>query len=230
MSMVGDNPAHGPHWINPLSVDKGFSTEPKAAGRGATKEACGAPPWLLLLCTSTPLAKDSFCRETFHCETKLILSEREQGSQGLSELRRMSPLCCGSSSCLLFAWKSSRVPHCCSGPQGLGLCCVFGWLLLSIMPIPRVFGIAALCKAHLTCIWDCCSLHSPSHMPVTRCRERTPGGQLISEGGQKSAAQTYGILFLLSGFFLSALSHVAGWAPFILQLWCWMLMTVWHSF
>lgn len=37
---------------------------------------------------------------------------------------------------------------------------------------------------------DCWCLHSPSHMPVTWCREQTPGGQLISEGGQKSAAQT----------------------------------------
>lgn len=100
-------------------------------------QRCGAPPWLLLLCISTPLDEDSFCRETFHCKTKLILSEREQGSRGSSELSRMSPVFCGSSTCLLFAWESCRVPHCCSHPHGLGLGCVFGWLLVSAQPTPH---------------------------------------------------------------------------------------------
>lgn len=76
-----------------------------------------------------------------------------------------------------------------------------GWVLRAVEAalVCSLHGRAAGClSAALACmgrgcavyLGDCWSLHSPSHMPVTWCRERTPGGQLISEGGQKSAAQT----------------------------------------
>lgn len=160
MSMVSDNPAQGPN-PNPIS-DMGLLTEPKAAGRGATKEECGAICGSCCSVSPLPLLRTAFTEKHFTVKQNL---HKMKGNKALKVF------------------------------QSLG-----GWVLCAVEAalVCSLHGRAAGCLALLSrmgrscavCLGDCWALHSPSHIPVTWCTERTPRGQLISEGGQKPAAQT----------------------------------------
>lgn len=65
-------------------------------------------------------------------------SEGKRGkglSYGLAELRRISPLCGGSSACSPVGWRSCLTSHCCPSLPGLGLWRVSGRLPVCPQPI-----------------------------------------------------------------------------------------------